>query len=271
MPFIQSTPEDLALLREYYSKIDFSFWDQELSRCYDQDLDVQNPDHCNAIRLYSTYLQFIEVFFLNVFAITENDLTNLFIENSDLREKIESLGKMEEYKEFFFERWVFGVHEKHLINNYEKKRKLYSRLYDECIKDYLSDYDLLNAYKHGFRTHSPGQVTIPLASSSGSNQSFLGISYDSSVSFLSQMKDGKRMREKIFEMMICFNWRYVAHKSHFILNMLENTVKILLSNGRGVDLDTYFESDKNFASKHSGNYRSSKELYTIKRIPISGK
>lgn len=270
MPFIPSAPEDIALFREYYSKIDFSFWDKELSQCFDQDMDEQSPDRCDAIRLYSTYLQFIEVFFLNVFAITENDLTNLFIGNAELRKKIESQAKMEEYKEFFFERWVFGVQEKHLINNYEKKRSFYSRLFDECIKDYLSDYDLLNAYKHGFRTHSSGPVSISLAPNSGSVQPFLSFNYDSSVFFLSQMKDGKKVNEKSFEVTICFNWRYVARKSRIILSMLENTVKILLSNGQGIELNTFFELDENFIAKYSGNYRSTNELYTIKQVRISG-
>lgn len=267
MPKVMSLPKDLVILREYYSKIDFSFWGKELSYCYDQSSDLHGSDHSSAIRLYSTYLQFIEVFLLNIFTITENDLTNLFIGNKELRDKVEQLAMIQGYKDFFFENWVFGVQEKHLINNYEKKRAFYSRLYDECIQDYLSDYDLLNAYKHGFRTHSPGPVSISLTTNLNSTQALPAFGYDSSVSFLTQVENGKTKREKIFEMMTCFNWRYVGHKSHIILSMLENTKKILLANGRGVELDTPFELDENF-SRYMGNYRSKTELYTIKRPPI---
>lgn len=262
MPIIPIDFSDRKTLQEYYAKIDLSFWDMEVSRCLDLMGLEENLDHGNVIRLYSTYLQLIEVFFLNVFAITENNLAGLFLDNTKLREAIETQAKLKEYKCYFFENWVFGVIEKHLINNYDKKYAFYSKLYDELIDDYLKDYDLLNAYKHGFRTHATGPVQVSLFPDGKPDKIMSMVKYDSSIVFFSKGTKKDKNREMVYESVICFNWRYIAQKTQVILSMLENTRKILMANGEKVELTTLFDTGSDIGDLF-GSFRMRNPAYVL--------
>jgi hypothetical protein len=253
-------PKDFTVLREYYSKIDFSFWDIELDACLGIKEGGSAEDvNANAIRIYSTYLQLIEVFYLNVFTITENQISNLFLNNSKLREKISGLGANPEYLAFFFEKWVFGLKEKTSIRNYHEKASLYLSVLKESTKDYLQDYDFLNAYKHGFRAHSGGPTSISISHDSNPDQRHLVTQHNSSVIFLS------REQNTIFERSIAFDWQRVIQKCEFLLSMLQNTKQILQANGETIQLITLFLDEGNKHSEHAGVSRFKRPIYTMQR------
>lgn len=249
---------DTTLIKDHYSRIDFSFWDEEVHRCFQSKIETsQESDIVNDIRIYATYLQLIEVFFMNIFAITQNNLTNLFLRNEELREVLGNVKTRDAAKSAFLDEWVFYVADKSTINNYEKKKTLYTRLLDESISDYLQDYELLNAYKHGFRTHARGPMTVSISADSNPGQVFLASSHNCSVNFLCKEKDF------VYERTIGFNWQRIMQKCEFILHMLENTKIRLETTVRLVDLNTLFPLDEITFDQHFGVSRFKKPLYVL--------
>ena len=75
-------------IQEHYKEIDFSLWQKAID-VYCDKLRTLKKDESKKVwilQLYSTYLQMIEVFCINIFAITENNLwDNLFLSNQGLR------------------------------------------------------------------------------------------------------------------------------------------------------------------------------------------
>lgn len=177
------------------------------------------------IELYSNYLQFVEIFCLNIFAISEHDiLGNLFAGNKQLREKIakrlHESPEAREYIEYYLRSWVFPFKEAQKRGSvHDTKINLYKTILLELIKDYLQDYQLLNAYKHGHRIYGRGESSFSI----GLGKSFARIgSYNALIAFFYK-EEGQLYRKQIH-----FNWERVQQKYMFLLNMLSNTQELLI-------------------------------------------
>jgi|GEM_PF-4096938 len=246
---------------EHYREIDFSLWEKIVNTSCDKlrKLKTNKAKRVWALQLYSTYLQLIEVFCINTFVVVENVLwENLFLNNSDLRRKITrrfySIHQnrqiySDQFPNFLIENWVFGIKEKEKINNLPSKMHMYSVLLKEAIEDYLKDYDFLNAYKHGFRVKSHGETNLTAKIEGRDSKAFRLAAYNSSISYLKR-QDGTIVQEDIL-----FNWERVIQKAFFLLNMMENIQKVLLSNGEEILLQTLAVEDEVEFSKFFGSGR----------------
>lgn len=259
----QTSKTNRNQLKEYYKDIDFLGWAQLLN-IYIDKLKVLKTDKARSIwtlKLYTTYLQLIEIFCINIFVLIENDLTkNLFIGNKELRLKIEEIFKSkretkngpETFMSYLLNNWVFGIKEQEKINNIEEKKIMYTNMLEGALKDYKNDYELLNAYKHGFRTKSLGKNNISIRTSGKSNQYFIIGEYNSLILYF-QKKQGL-----IYEKKLSFNWQRIVAKSFILLNILENAQKILLANeGKEIILNTLTITDRDTFQKHFGTARFS--------------
>ncbi len=253
---------------EYYRDIDFSIWQKSVNVCFDKLRKLKTDKAKNpwALKMYANYLQLIEIFCINIWTISEGELyKNLFIGNKDLRKKIEDtlLNKKTrnaqgmDFLTYFLESWVFGIKEKDAINNLDQKRQIYSVILREALDDYLKDYDLLNAYKHGFRTKSKGASNITMKKDGSADPPFMIGSYNTNIIYLS------RRGETIYEYSLAFNWERVSQKYFFLLNMLENTQKILLANNGEIKLNTLCPIDSKEFHKHYGAFRISMPIVEV--------
>ena len=244
---------------DYYKNIDFSILNKTFNLYFDNlKKSKEEKERCLwALKLYSEYLQTIETFFLNIFAITDNNLwENLFLSNSALRNKIEERFYKDKDRKFFddnflnyfLDNWVFVIKEKDRIKNLDSKKSLYKMMIREIVKDYLSDYELLNSFKHGLRIRSAGNNSIAIGAKKSSKVFKLG-EYNTKIFYL------KKIRNEIYESTLSFNWERIAQKYMFLINILENMQKLLLNNGGEVKLETLYISDKKEYSKYFGTFR----------------
>lgn len=257
-------------IKEYYEVIDFSVWEKSIDSYCDKlrKLKTNKAKRIWSLKLYAEFLQLIEIFCINIFAITENKLwSNLFLINNQLRNKI--LEKFfykdkkffnDRFLNYFLENWVFGIKEKNKINNFNRKKDSYKTMTKEIIKDYLQDYDLLNAYKHGFRTKSIGENSVSVKLTNSSDFPMKIGHYNTKIGYF------KKQGGVIYENSISCNWERIVQKCYFLLNMLENVQKVLLSDGKVIQLDTLFVIDKNKFHKYFGSFRINTPI--IKVVPM---
>ncbi len=251
---------------EHYKEIDFSLWEKLINLYCDKlrSLKKDNSKKIWVLQLYATYLQLIEIFCINIFAITENNLwDNIFLSNKDLKAKI---GKQfsSSFIIYLIENWVFGIKEKEEINDLEKKRKYYRTMLKESTSDYIKDYELLNAYKHGFRIRSTGRKEVSIRAEKANAKSFKIGGYNSNISYLKRKWHKEAKEHVISEQNISFNWERIVQKAFFLLNMMENTQKILLSNQKETRINTLAILNKEEFSKHFGAARFSTPILVKK-------
>ncbi|MFN7160798.1 MAG: hypothetical protein ACK4NC_04295 [Candidatus Gracilibacteria bacterium] len=242
-------------IKEYYEHFDLSSWNESLD-LYSEKLQTcsEKDRKIWTVRLYTTHLQLVEVFWINIFTITENDLwNNLFLSNNQLRKRLNLVLERKNYYKFtkyFFNNWVFGVNDKSLIENFDRKKSLYFSILSEISHDYLKDFELLNAFKHGFRMVSSQGGVINLQSDKG--ESFQLNNFNSSFSYYS--KDFKK--NLIIQNYIYFNWERIMQKSVFLLNMLENTIQVLTcKSDEKISLFTLIDTNKEEFIKFFGTFR----------------
>ena len=244
-------------MKDYYKKIDFSIFKKIFDLYFDnlKNSKTEKERYLWASKFYAEYLQTIEIFFLNIFAITDNDLYgNLFLGNKELRDKIKERFYGDKkfindvFLNYFLDNWIFGIKEKDRISDLEDKKRLYKTMIKEIVKDYLADYELLNSFKHGLRMHSSGKNSIWIKIKE-SFKSFKIGGYNTKIFYLT------RKGEDVYEGTFSFNWERVYQKCLFLINILENTQKILLHSGE-IELETLFVVDRKVFSKHFGTFRS---------------
>lgn len=213
------------------------------------------------LKLYSLYIQFIEVFSINLFIITENNLfDNLFLPNDKLKQKIEQQLGSDVFIDHLCKKWIFGVSKPENISNLADKESLYQTLIKEVVKDYVSDQELLNAYKHGFRLESKGQMSLKISRGGESGQTFSVGDYNSSVFYWSRGRGSEK--DVIFENRLLFNWERVQQKFTLLDNILENVVNIFSSFGKKVNLTHLYIEDRKEFNKPFGTLRMRQPIFT---------
>ncbi len=255
-------------LQNYYREIEFSLWNRKINHAVASITSLKRDKSKKKyfIELYSTYLQLIEIFCINVFVITENDLwSNVFLSNRQLAEKIqnrfyqaESSRFDKKFSTFFLEHWVFGVEDKTAIRDFAGKIELYLDIIKESLFDYSEDKHFLNSYKHGFRVQAGGKSTFGIGIGTSQEVHKLG-DFNASVTYF------HKKEAVIFERQICFNWERIYQKTSFLLNMLQNIKTVYTAKSKQViDINTLFIVDSQQFNQFSGYFRTNTPIFEIK-------
>jgi hypothetical protein len=243
----------------YFKDIDFKYWEVRLSHILSK-LKTSKTDKAKSLYLvdcYSVYLQLLEIFFINILSLSAKEKTFfhfLFIGNKELRIYVETYFLDKEFQKWLMENYVFGLKDKSRIKNYEKRYAEHINIIKECVKDYLEDYDFLNAYKHGFRAKALfGDMKISI----GGYKILQG---DSKLTYYSQKENS------IFKRSITFNHKRILGKSFFVLEMLKNAQKVFLAQGNNkkMTLNHCYIKDIEDWNKSFGTARFKTEILILK-------
>ncbi len=224
---------------EYYLKLEVIYWLKKIDACherYTNTEDIVEKSEC-VIDIYSIYLQIIEILFININAAGASPATflpNLFIRNDQLREFIQSAKKSNSnVQEGFLSKRIKPIIN-FLIKDAEKADKTYrayKTLFKELISDYLKDYEMLNAYKHGFRVDFKSQKSEYSLTKDKQHYS-LGVT-NAQIKYYSKNK-GKTGdpliepeligKDIVYDHLVSFNAERIFGKAKFVYTLLENVV-----------------------------------------------
>jgi len=246
---------------EYLKNIDFDYWQKRIDHCAGK-LHILKTDRAKKIYtvdLYSTYLQLLEIFFINAMAMSFGEklfFNSLFVDNFNLRKRIDEQFSTDKFLNWYLDNLVFGIKEKSNIEDLVSKKRQYINIIKECKHDYLGDYDFLNSYKHGYRVQSSGGASLIL----GGFQIYKG---DSGITYFSH--DLKN--NKLFRNILIFNYERVITKSCFVLNMIKNTSLVYIASREGkkkeINIEHLTITDK---EKWGKNFGTSRIRETIKLV-----
>lgn len=253
------------LILDYFRSIDFSIWEKKINFCMDQIIKLKTDDSKKKyhIELYATYLQLIEIFCRNSFAISEEKMEYLFVEGcKSITDKAQEQFKDSEFMNFILDNYIFGVVNKSSVNNYKAKRILYEQVLPESvIEDYCKHFQFINAYKHGFRVYGTGSKSL-FFQKQGSEEKILLKKFNSHICCF--YSEGKKDGKQLYKMEIFFDWQNVGKKSLMLISSLENIQKVYLAQGTHVLLDHYFITDHEMNAHHSGRGTHIKPIDDIK-------
>lgn len=247
--------------KQYYKNVDYALWDDIFLVCKEKlESGSEEIKKQWSLELYSKYLQILEVLCINILVVGFGNIENLFISNKDLREDILKFTKDNQIKNQFVNQVIFHIKDKNKIKNFEKRKALYLRILNEALKDYLKDYDFLNAYKHGFRVETKGESRIWI------NEFPLG-EYNTTLTYFSKEKHKETKEEIIFKNSRCFNWERILYKSLFILDILKKLkISSSMTTGEEVTLNLLYIIDEENFNKSYGTFRS-KEAFLHQNHP----
>ena len=259
----------------HYKALDFCYWERRANYTTRriESLKKEKSKHPYYLELYTDYIQLFEVVAINIRAMLSPQLFEcLFIRSEKLREKIAEL-----FPDFLakenpgVDKWVRGlvfhhaVFGKYVVNNAEQKIRKYKTMLKESAQDYLKDYQLLNAFKHGFRTQVSGESTLAISlddPGKASSPHVVG-QYSSSITYYSLNSvevDEKRIKV-VFKNKISFNYQRVYQKILYLSNSLENARQAILyvakpeGIGKQKLCTTLKVTDREAFQKHYGVWR----------------
>jgi hypothetical protein len=238
-------------LRDYYSSRDYSIWLARIKYAAKRldELKTDGKRRGYILDLYSSYLQLTEILLTNIRIATTREkeiLKTLFISNGDLRKFFAQAQYDPRFYQWFLTNFDFAIKEKEQINLYKQKFDEHEEILKEVIKDYLADYEFLNAYKHGYRVSAA-----------------LSPKHDAQLKYLSRERATETKGEYIIlENEINFKVVRVYLKATFTTAMLDNLRLILGNNpGEKVNLVHYFFKDRTVWDKSFGTSRVRRQIF----------
>ena len=221
------------------------------------------------LETYTLYLQAIEILFINSYALsvkTSHFPSALFINSYDLRKFIEdNFKKTSKISDWFLTKVVLALFNKN--NGHEERFNLYSNLLREVAQDYLGAFELLNAYKHGYRVNAKHDKTV-LSIVMSDNRSFKLDESDSNIVYLTKEKisNGELV---IFEHTLYFKVSRVFGKCLFVCSLLNNTrAAVLRSHNEKIkskEISSFSINDKKFWGKSFGESHFKKSLFRLNK------
>lgn len=239
------------ITKEYYKNFDLAILNNKLNFLTGMLLKLKSEKAKKIYytELYATYLQIVEIFCINTFAVSDNDLLkNIFLFNKAIQEKINTRFYEEinhdgkDFITYLLSNFVFANRDDKKDRTEQKSD--YKHMIKESIDDYKQDKDFLNSYKHGFRVYSGEKSSLSIGITGGNSMTKLQ-DYSSSVSYYIKEQD------IVWKCNISFNWERVYVKSLILINVLENMKKVYLSAGKKINFQYIAFEDK---QKISGKY-----------------
>lgn len=212
----------------HYKNADFDSLTHNLIQLYNKfgRLKDERKQSRVILDLYTLYIQSVEILFINAHALSvpvERFPSALFIKSDDIRDFIDdNFSKTTKFSTWFFKPIFSLIRDK---DDAKEKYNLYTNLIKEVAKDYLSDYELLNAYKHGYRIKANhGETT--LAISIGNRERFKLNDSDSTITYFSKEKrDGTPI---ILKHTLNFKVGRIFGKCLFVCSLLNNLRAVTL-------------------------------------------
>ena len=254
--------------KEYYEQMDIDRLFRKLE--YTAGRLDRLKDHkklsSDLLDLYYLYLQTVETLFINAYTFRrkEQDFpVAIFIDNVNLKTFIEKeFIASSMYSRPFINDLILSIHE----DKSQAKQDQYHSLLKECAKDYVDNYQLLNAYKHGARVSAaPGP---PHISGKPPNGEMMKVADgDSVIRYYSKERDSKTGAKVIYERDLVFKKDRIIGKTLFTITLLQNLRLIALKTvGVGIDKPQkyrYFQYDKEAWHETFGGYTWKAGLFTV--------
>lgn len=254
--------------KNHFLNADFRYWDQKIISLFKKFQRLKSKEKQNIVllELYVSYIQILEILFINIFALSnkiENFPASLFIDNNNLRTFIKDAFLQEtSLSKWFIDKCIFQLHIKD--EAYAIRHKLYSNMLMECAHDYLEDYELLNAYKHGYRIFAKhDKLAVSLIKKDG-EQMLLDQS-DSKIIYYAKEKNKEKQTINIVEKNINFKNNRVFGKTLYICTLLNNLkITVLYSFGIKPKVKIpIFDVDEQEWIKTFGGSKFSKPIFSI--------
>ncbi len=243
------------IAREYYENFDIAVLNDKLNFLVKKlsKIKTQKIKKIYYTELYATYLQLIEIFCINAFAVSDNDLLgNIFLSNGDIQKKVTSRFYEEkthdgyDFVTYLLKNFVFANKDDKKDRTQQKSD--YKHLIKESIDDYIKDKHFLNSYKHGFRVFSEEGHSV-FVGMTGSNDHEKIQDYSASVSYYA------RSEGIVSRCTISFNWERVYVKSLVLITVLENLKKVYLGDGSEINFEYVTFEDRQLVASKYGCFR----------------
>jgi len=266
----------------HYKNADFDGLIDKLKKLYFnlKRLKDQKKKDRVVLDLYTLYIQIIELFFTNTYALrvpVDHFPSALFISNNNLHKFIEdNFVKTTDYSVSFLTKIIFVVSK--TDEDIKDRYGLYSNLLHEVVNDYLAEFDLLNAYKHGYRINAKhDKSTLSLITNSGQSIK-LGES-DSTIVYFSKLNADLNENKKeavgfgissgqvVIEHTLSFKVDRVFGKALFVCSLLNNIrAAALLQNKqkiKGKKVSYFSITDRKDWSKTFGESHFKKPVFVF--------
>lgn len=251
---------------EYFRNLDYQYWLSkitEIQNRFKKTKDISKRNYL-VLDLLTTYLQSSEILYIAISTLLKGDPrlfpNAIFIKSDILRAFVEdNLVKDSAFASWFMESIIL----KSSVDTpgYQEILALYKNVLKECAKDYVDHYELLNAYKHGYRInakHEDSDFNIQL---NGGNV-FQLTNTDSTIHYYSK-KDGDIIRHQY-----SYKIERVFGKCTYIVVLLQNLRAIMLVSMGVQDekhLLTFAIKDRKDWSNSIGQFAMSMPLFTVQR------
>jgi hypothetical protein len=252
----------------HYENADFDSLNKKVIQLFNKFNRLKDKRKQNEVvlDLYILYLQVIEILFINAHALSvklEYFPSALFIDSINLRKFIkENFSKTTQVSAWFLGDCVFPIRkgDKDIKESYI----LYNNLLKEAVTDYLDNFDLLNAYKHGYRINAKyDKVTLSLITQSG--ESFVLNESDSTIVYFS--KENINETPTVFEHSLSFKIGRIFGKCVFVCTLLNNMRATTLLNYkkkiRGKKITRFYINDQRKWSMSHGGSHIKKPIFNL--------
>jgi hypothetical protein len=229
----------------HYKNADFDSLIHKISHLYNKfgNLKDKKKQDRAVLDICTLYIQAIELLSINSHALSvsiDRFPSALFINSHNLRKFIEdNFKKTTKYSNWFLTEIIFAVSKSD--EGLEDRYSLYSSLLKEVAKEYLNNYDLLNAYKHGYRITAKHDKSVLSIATRGGQHFKLNDSDSTIVYFSKKSVDGTPV---IIEHTWNFKVGRIFGKALFVCSLLNNIkAAALLHYKKKLEIKTFLHSE----------------------------
>ncbi len=267
----QTLEENIQAFKlNHYKNADFDNFHNKTIKLFNRFNKVKDQKKQREIvlELYTSYLQAVEILFINAHALSVKSNyfpSSLFIDSANLRKFIENeFMKTTKLSSWFLSKVIFATKIKN--EEYVNTHNMYSNLLREVSHDYLENYDLLNAYKHGYRVSANFNSSI-LSLVVDNNVNVKLDESDSTISYFS--KENINGVSVIIEHSLNFKVGRVFGKCLFVCSLLNNMrATVLLSykeKVKGKEISSFSIHDKEAWNKTFGGSHIKQQIFSLER------
>lgn len=220
-----------AFFLAYYEGVDFTYWKKKAVRVCQRIAKLKKDSSKSSchLELYTDYVQLAEVAAINIFAMSTGKPLFLFTSSHEIRERIEVLlASSQVNADRYIRQYVMrNVLPDGTLAQYSDREARtiindYIEILKMTFKDYLRDYPLLDAFKHGCRLRVAGRTSYSISLDANPDQVFSIGNFDASIDYYSKEPKSVNNDIVITRNVISFNHLTLYKRIVFVTNVLEN-------------------------------------------------